>query len=236
MSRLSLGKIRSEPMWDKAYMQLSEALFGGRFEPGSVLSLRMLAESFGTSVTPVRDAVSRLVAQGVLRNGPRNAAMVPDMDIEELSNLTLIRCELEGLAARLAASAPKPDDLDALDETLTAMRRLIADGELDDYLSLHRGFHFQIYAMSQNPLLHQIIENLWLRCGPILSLVVPDYVLSLKGTDRHIGVIGALRRRDAKAAEAEIVADVEEASRYIASLADEHGRIRRPAIAAPELP
>lgn len=227
MADLGLGKIRNEPMWDKAYTQLSDALFAGRFEPGSVLPLRALAESLGTSVTPVRDAVSRLVAQGVLSNGPRNAAIVPDMDVNGLKDLTTIRCELEGLAARLAAGRSQPADLDTLEETLAGMRKLISDGELTEYLSLHRSFHFQIYAMAGNPLLHQIIENLWLRCGPILSLVVPDYVLSLKGTDRHIGVLRALRRADAAGAEAETIADVEEASRYIESLADEEGRIRR---------
>jgi DNA-binding GntR family transcriptional regulator len=228
MIGLGLGKIRSEPMWDKAHAQLSDALFAGRFEPGSVLPLRMLAENFGTSVTPVRDAVSRLVAQGVLVNGPRNAAIVPDMDLEALENLTLIRRELEGLAARLAAGRPLSAHLDALDENLEGMRQLIAERNLDGYLSLHRRFHFQIYALAGNPLLHQIIENLWLRCGPILSLVVPDYVLSLKGTDRHIGVLRALRRKDAEGAEAEIVADIQEASQYLASLADEAGKIRRP--------
>ena len=62
----ALKRIEREPLWDLAHTQLQDALLAGRFEPGTVLTLRSLAESFGTSITPVRDAVTRLVAQGVL--------------------------------------------------------------------------------------------------------------------------------------------------------------------------
>src|SRR2546430_826839 len=62
----ALKRIEREPLWDLAHAQLQDALLAGRFEPGTVLTLRSLAESFGTSITPVRDAVTRLVAQGVL--------------------------------------------------------------------------------------------------------------------------------------------------------------------------
>ena len=67
------------------------------------LTLRALAESFGISITPVRDAVTRLVAQGVLQQGPRNSAIVPHRRAGELKQLTVVRCALEGRAAREAA-------------------------------------------------------------------------------------------------------------------------------------
>jgi DNA-binding GntR family transcriptional regulator len=55
----ALKRIEREPLWDLAHTQLQDALLAGRFEPGKVLTLRSLAESFGTSITPVRDAVTR---------------------------------------------------------------------------------------------------------------------------------------------------------------------------------
>ena len=76
----ALKRIEREPLWDLAHAQLRDALLAGRFAPGTVLTLRALAESFGTSITPVRDAVTRLVAQGVLQQGPRNSAIVPQSD------------------------------------------------------------------------------------------------------------------------------------------------------------
>ena len=224
----SLSRIAREPLWDRAHGQLREALLAGRFEPGSALVLRQLAETFGTSITPVRDAVSRLVAQGVLEQGPRNSALVPDLRSSALTDLMVVRTELEGRATREAAAKAAAADVVALEGLLVDMRRMIARRQLDTYLDIHRRFHFGIYALAGIPILLEMIENLWLRCGPILSFVVPEYVVSLKGTDHHQAALDAIRLKDGAGAEAEIVADIEEAGSYLLSLADPSGRIRRP--------
>lgn len=224
----NLSRIAREPLWDRAHAQLREALLAGRFEPGSALVLRQLAETFGTSITPVRDAVSRLVAQGVLDQGPRNSALVPDLRSSALTDLMVVRTELEGRATREAALKAGAADIDALEALLADMRRMIEKRRLDTYLDIHRRFHFGIYALAGIPILLEMIENLWLRCGPILSFVVPEYVVSLKGTDHHRAALDAIRLKDGAHAEAEIVADIEEAGAYLLSLADATGRIRRP--------
>lgn len=223
----ALRRIEREPMGDRAYAQLRTALLAGRFESGETLPLRSLAESFGTSITPVRDAVSRLIAQSVLEQGPRNAALVPAISVETLRHLTLVRNELEGLAAREAAKQAAPADVQELTETLERMRSLIAKREMATYLDLHRAFHFRVYGIAGVPLLAEMIENLWLRCGPVLSFVVPDYVLSLKGTDHHNALLTAIEARDPLSAERAIQADIREASNYLESLADDEGFIHR---------
>ena len=121
----ALKRIEREPLWDLAHTQLQDALLAGRFEPGTVLTLRSLAESFGTSITPVRDAVTRLVAQGVLQQGPRNSAIVPHLSRRELADLTVVRCALEGRAAREAAAHRDEAALRRLQERLTTMQSLI---------------------------------------------------------------------------------------------------------------
>ena len=118
----ALKRIEREPLWDLAHAQLRDALLAGRFEPGTVLTLRSLAESFGTSITPVRDAVTRLVAQGVLQQGPRNSAIVPNLSRKDLADLTVVRCALEGRAAREAAlQRPDAAALRRLEERLATM-------------------------------------------------------------------------------------------------------------------
>jgi DNA-binding GntR family transcriptional regulator len=224
----ALQPIERETLWDRVYAQLRDALFAGRFEPGGRLVLRDLADSLGTSITPVRDAVARLVANGVLQLGPRNTALVPDVSTETLKQLIIVRTELEGRAAREAARNADEKSVGELDRRLAQMRKLIADRKLGAYLDLHRRFHFGIYEMAKMPVLYEMIESLWLRCGPALSFVLPEYIYQLKGTDHHLKVLDALRRHDAAQAEAEIVADIEEAGQYLLSLADERGRIRRP--------
>lgn len=223
-----LKKIEREGLGAIAETQLREALFAGRFEPGSVLTLRHLAEIFGTSMTPVRDAVTRLIAQGVLEQGPRSSAVVPDVRAEALRHLVIVRSELEGRAAREAVTHATAADFSRLEKMLAQMRALIVNRKLDAYLEIHRQFHFGIYQMSKVPVLIDMIESLWLRCGPVLSLVIPEYVISLKGMDHHQAILDAMRRGDADAAETEMVADIEEAASYLLSLSDEQGRIRPP--------
>ncbi len=224
----ALRKIEREPLWDLAHMQLRQALLAGRFEPGRGLTLRELAQSFGVSITPVRDAVTRLVAQGVLQQGPRNSAVVPHLTAAGLRDLTIVRCELEGRAAFEAARRPDERAQSRLGDRLAAMRALIARRALNPYLEVHREFHFGIYDMARIPVLREMIENLWLRCGPVLSFVVPDYVLSLKGTDHHIAALEAIVAGDARRAEREIIADIEEAAKYLGGLADRNGMICKP--------
>src|ERR1700749_2589424 len=130
-------RIESEPLHDLAHSQLREALLAGRFEPGASLTLRALAESFGVSITPVRDAVTRLVAQGVLQLGPRNSAIVPHLTASELKHFTVVRCALEGRAAREAANNADRKACKRLESRLATMRALIRDRQLDSYLDHH---------------------------------------------------------------------------------------------------
>jgi DNA-binding GntR family transcriptional regulator len=85
------------------------------------------------------------------------------------------------------------------------------------------------------PVLGELVENLWLRCGPTLSFVVPDYVLLLKGTDHHKMALEALHRGDRRAAEKAVVSDIQDASRYLESLACDDGIIRAPRSSAPSI-
>ncbi len=224
----ALQPVEREHLWDQVYAQLRDALFAGKFEPGGRLVLRELADTLGTSITPVRDAVARLVAHRVLELGPRNTALVPDVGVETLRELIIVRTELEGRAAREAARHADAAGVEVLHRQLAQMRQLIADRRLDAYLDLHRQFHFGIYKMARMPILYEMIEGLWLRCGPALSFVIPDYVYLLKGTDHHLRVLDALRRNDPATAETEIVSDIEEAGQYLLGLSDSQGRIRRP--------
>lgn len=227
----TLKPIERGTLWDNAYLQLREALFAGKFEPGEKLVLRDLAQLFNTSITPVRDAVTQLVGNGTLVRDSRNTASVPRLTTEDLRALTIIRCAIEGRATREAAVLMDSADIVALEQQLARMRELIARNELRTYLEQHRQFHFNIYARANIPILNRMIEDLWLRCGPTLSFVIPDYVRSLKGTDHHTAALKCFQKGDALGAEQEIVADIENAAEYLFRLADNDGYIQRPTVA-----
>jgi len=172
--------------------------------------------------------VLRLVAQGVLQQGPRNSALVPNLTKDDLAHLTVVRCALEGRAAREAALTRDERSIARLQSLLATMQSLISERKLDRYLEHHRKFHFEIYAMSGIGILVETIENMWLRCGPALSFVLPEYVVSLKGWDHHTAALQAIIAADADTAEREIVADISEAAQYLQSLAGATGQLQRP--------
>jgi len=229
-------QVERMPLWDQAYTELRHALLGGRFEPGQRILLRDIAEELGISLTPVRDAVNRLIAEHVLnrgQSGQGGGAIVPLIDITRFEELVTIRCDLESRAAARAADHATAADLRRLEVLLGRMKELIRSSELDGYLAIHRQFHFEIYGLSKMPVLEAMIENIWLRCGPVLNYVIPDYVLLEKGSDLHTTALAALERRDGGAAAAAIRQDIAEAGHYIAGLARPDGLIVQQQALAP---
>ncbi len=218
-------------LWDQAYAELRQALLAGRFSSDDRIVLRDIAAELKISLTPVRDAVNRLIAEGILERGSSGhggGAIVPRITKTQFDELVLIRCDLEGRAASRAAEFATKQSLTTLQDLLKRMKVLIREKNLQDYLAVHRQFHFTIYAESGMPVLQQMIENILLRCGPVLNYVIPHYVLLLKGTDLHVAIVDAIARRDCRAANSAIRQDIIDAGRYISDLADHDGQIIPP--------
>ena len=226
-----MKQVARMPLWDQAYAEIRHALLTGRFQPGQRILLRETGEELGISLTPVRDAVNRLIAEHVLERGSSGqggGAVVPQFDLARFEELLTIRCDLEGRAAWIAAQRATKTDLRRLRVLLDRMRALIRSPCLDGYLDVHRAFHFGVYGAARMPILGGLIENVWLRCGPILNYVLPDYVLTLKGTDLHNIALDALEKGDADKAADAVRRDIREAGAYLARLAGPDGFIAQP--------
>jgi DNA-binding GntR family transcriptional regulator len=216
-------------LWDGAYAALKAALLAGRYAPGERVVLRQVADDLGMSLTPVRDAVNRLIAERVLERGgagPAGAAVVPLLDEGQFGELMTVRASLEPLAAAAAAAADRatPGQVDEVEQCLVAMKRSVEEGRLDDYLEAHYQFHFRIYRMCQMPIVQEIIESTWLRCAPTLTLALPENIPGLKRYASHVATVKALRRHDGDAAAAAIRADIESARSDIGAMLRERAR------------
>lgn len=222
-----LKSIQREVLRDRVYDELRAALVCGRVAPGQRVTIRALADQLGTSPTPVREALTRLHAERVIELNPNGSAVIPVLTRERFEHISEIRSALEGLAAEQAARRMCPQEVEELEQIVQRMLALIDRGALDEYLELHRDFHFRIYRCAGNPLLVAMIEGLWTQCGPALTYVVPDYVLQRSGSRQHRLAVDALRRGDAIASRKAITRDIYDAAKYIKGLADHSGEIRR---------
>ena len=98
-----LGVMARETLGDRVTAELRKLLVAGRLAPGDKLSLRKVAEAVGVSMMPVREAISRLAADGALEVLPGRAVRVPILSLDQFHELTRIRLVVEGYAAEEAA-------------------------------------------------------------------------------------------------------------------------------------
>jgi len=214
---LDVPKLQRNTLNDEVYDQLKQAIISGTIPPGSTITIRNLAASFGISPMPVREALRRLVAEHVLVMLPNRSVALPVLTRARFRELTRIRTSLEGLAAEEAAARIDRRTIDMMADINGRMERKGAPRQ-SDYLVLNREFHFALYRAAGLPTLLSIIESLWLQAGPLLNIQQRVYSESNRTVQAHHRVLlKALRRRDGAAARAAVVSDIEEAAEIIAA-------------------
>jgi DNA-binding GntR family transcriptional regulator len=144
------------------YETIREAIQIGRYAPGHHLVADDLAQEFGTSRMPVREALQRLENAGLVSITPHRGAVVSELSEQEIVEVYHIRAVLEGLAARLAAPHLGPADYDRLNVLIDDMASTgAAQPDLDQLLRGNRDFHEIIWQAAQAPRLHELLENLY---------------------------------------------------------------------------
>jgi DNA-binding GntR family transcriptional regulator len=202
-----LAPVSRETLQAQVYSELRRALMGGVFAPGETVSLRQLAEIFGTSVTPAREAVNRLLAERALALLPNRSVIVPEMTRERFEDLTAARLLLEAHATRLACRVLRPAEIDKIELQNKGIISRLRAGDNSGALAANRDFHFMIYESAGSEVLTHLIEGIWLRVGPflVLSMELPDATWT---TEHHQTLIHALRERNARAAVKALIADI----------------------------
>ena len=164
-----MTQLRHETLNEKAYSELKSSLMTGQVLPGEVLRIRNLAERFGVSPTPIREALKQLVAEHALEVLPNRSIIVPRLSRGKFDELTRIRLALEGLAAEQAARKSDGKLVASLEKLDRRMQDATVRENVQDYLGLNEEFHFTVYKASASPYLLNFIEVLWLQVGPFLN-------------------------------------------------------------------
>lgn len=179
----------------------------GKFVPGSTLSTRGIAHELGVSQTPVREALSRLAADGAVEIRSKRRIVVPLMTANRFDDLLRCRELLEPEAAVSALPFLTPALCRALVEFDAAMESALATGDVNRYMECNFYFHFTIYRAQPRRTLTQLIETLWLQFGPFMRVVYGRYGTA-KLQDQHELALKAIRDGDADALGQAIRADI----------------------------
>ncbi|WP_088285729.1 GntR family transcriptional regulator [Ideonella sp. A 288] len=199
---------------------LRAQLITGMLAPGDRLSLRGLGQQLGVSMQPVRDAVSRLVAERALEVTPKRSVQVPLMTAPQFRELTTIRQGIEGFAAEQAALRRGGSELAELRRLDATFRRESKHRtpDIDAAIAANARLHFAVYRAAGMPALTAIIEGLWLRIGPLLNLDLrsgPGRLASGVAVRCHAAMLDGIERGDSAAARAALLEDIGSTAAFI---------------------
>ena len=208
-------QLTNEPLHERAYAALREAIKAGKFQPGQAVTVRGIAHDLGISATPAREALQRLIAEQALQLLPNRNVVVPVLKRDRFEEITKVRLRLEGLAAAEAAHKITKRETDALATHEKAMNAAIAKKQFNAYLLHNEQFHFTIYKAAQMPFMLQVIEAAWMQIGPWLNMLASEGRFRETANACHAEIISAMISKDAEGAARAVQRDISEAAAYL---------------------
>ena len=197
------------------YSEIRQNLMVGTFIPGQKVSLRYLADQMGTSLTPVRGAVNRLIAEGAFQILPNRCVFIPHMTEKKFNEIIHWRVQLESEAIKMAVKRISKKAINHIERINKKMVKIARkNNDRKDLLSLNYEFHFSIYNEADSDVLLPMIESLWLQCGPFTyySLLSPKDLWDAK---HHTAVIEALKNGQATKAISALKKDILSTAKFL---------------------
>jgi DNA-binding GntR family transcriptional regulator len=182
-----------------AYQMILDAIDQGVYRPGDRLVESELADRFGVSRTPIREALQRLETQSLLARDGRSL-IVASLDHNQMAELYVVRRELEGLAARLAAKHATPEEVRILREMVEADNALVEDPPA--LARANRRFHKQIHLASHNRYLVQQLDLVHRTMALMATTSLAARGRGAIAQEEHDGIVRAIEARDEDAAHA----------------------------------
>lgn len=198
---------RKIPTHEVTYGQLRDMVLTGGLAPGQAVTIQGLIRDLDAGMTPVREAIRRLTAEGALSLHDNRRVSVPNLTAALLDQIAFARLTVEPHIAELAAPQLTPERVARLARIDADIDRAISVGDIPGYLTGNHRFHFTLYEASGAQVLVDIAQSLWLRFGPSLRVVCARYA-SGRMPDRHSEALAAMRAGDAASLAGAIRSDI----------------------------
>jgi DNA-binding GntR family transcriptional regulator len=176
--------------------RLEEEILHGRRKPGDRLDERQLAEQYGVSRTPVREALQRLAASGLVVSRGKQGLQVAKLAVADLLDAFSVVAELEALAAGQAARRITPAQKEEMIKAHAACEEAVLRGDADAFFSANIAFHQVIAAASHNRVLQDQLRRLTVKTSPYRRIITFQADRMSKSIPEHNEVMDAIFRGD----------------------------------------
>lgn len=190
-----------KPAHIQIYQLVRDMILFGELTPGEAVTIQGLTEVLGSGVTPVREAIRRLITEGALEFQGNRRVSVPVLTVSQIDELAFARLAIEPKLAYWATENITPSKVCELDVIDQAINSAVDYGNIKEYLIQNHRFHMTIYQAALKPELLSITERLWLRIGPSMRVICGRLGTHNFLPDMHQAAIAAMRENRPQDAE-----------------------------------
>lgn len=179
---------------DRVYDSLSAAIRSLALPPGAVLSESDLAQRLAVSRTPLREALSRLADQGLVRVAPQVGTTVSLIDLDEVNEATFIRTSLEAAAYRLACE--RGGSVEGLRAILARQEVAVTESDNEAFFETDEELHQEIFRLAGFPHAWSVVRSSKMQLDRVRRLVLGMVISNRDVLDEHVAIVDRLERRD----------------------------------------
>lgn len=216
MSQIPRVRDTASAAHDRVYRRLRSRIMHGDIAPGQALTLRGIGKQYDVSMTPAREAVRRLVAEGALTLSQSGRVSTPELSNERIEELAALRALIEVELATRALPRAHLALIERLQTINSAVAEAVAHRDAVSYIRTNLEFHRTLYLRAQAPAMLAMAETVWLQMGPTMRALY-GRLRRTEPPQYHRLIIAALRAGDEPSLRLAVRSDVTQGLRMLAS-------------------
>ncbi|WP_172299281.1 GntR family transcriptional regulator [Pseudoruegeria sp. HB172150] len=208
------GEATQQAAHDQVYRHLRTRIMHGELEPGTALTLRGIGKEYGVSMTPAREAVRRLAAEGALTLSSSGRVSTPELSNERIEELAALRALIETELASRALPRAHIALIDRLNAINGQIAEAVAKQDAVAYIRTNLEFHRTLYLRAQAPAMLALVETVWLQLGPTMRKLY-GRLQRTEVPQQHKLIVAALRAGDEPGLRLSVRTDVTQGLRML---------------------